>query len=164
MWNPSSQCHCRLRKIAWFFFPSSNYLNGVLAPFSLKQDITFIDIVAAATSVKLTERRSWPILMMDLVLSNLQHNLSWGTGSLLPMEGPSISARRTRPLLPTPKPSWQLLSEPERFTLIVGRHFHFCQLLTIGARAAHRYYKGKVLVLVYKPLKSISQTKIRKKK
>lgn len=61
-----------------FFFSPSNYLNGVLAPFSLKQDITFIDIVAAATSVKLTERRSWPILMMDLVLSSLQHNLSWG--------------------------------------------------------------------------------------
>jgi hypothetical protein len=61
-----------------FFFSPSNYLNGVLAPFSLKQDITFIDIVAAATSVKLTERRSWPILMMDSVLSSLQHNLSWG--------------------------------------------------------------------------------------
>lgn len=42
------------------FFPPSNYLNGVLASFSLKQDITFIDIVAAATSVTLTERRSWP--------------------------------------------------------------------------------------------------------
>ncbi|KAL1769684.1 hypothetical protein HispidOSU_005162, partial [Sigmodon hispidus] len=55
-----------------------NYLNGVLDPFSLKQDITFIDIVAAATSVKLTERRSWPIRMMDFVLSSLQHNLSWG--------------------------------------------------------------------------------------
>ena len=42
------------------FFPPSNYLIGILAPFSLKQDITFIDIVAVATSVMLTERRSWP--------------------------------------------------------------------------------------------------------
>lgn len=48
------------QKDSLIFFPPSNYLNGVLASFSLKQDITFIDIVAAATSVTLTERRSWP--------------------------------------------------------------------------------------------------------
>lgn len=48
------------QKDSLIFFPPSNYLNGVLASFSLKQDITFIDIVAVATSVTLTEKRSWP--------------------------------------------------------------------------------------------------------
>lgn len=55
-------------------FSPSNDLNDVLPPFALKQDITFIDIVAAATSVTLTERRRQLVLMMDLALSNLQHN------------------------------------------------------------------------------------------
>lgn len=92
--HPDNAIACLQGELGFFFFSPSNYLNGVLAPFSLKQDITFIDIVAAATSVKLTERRSWPILMMDLVLSAFSTICHGAKGSLLPVEGSSILARK----------------------------------------------------------------------